>query len=100
MAITGCFVGCLEVGNDHVGVGVGPKASIDVSGSAGVSFNGPKARTTAITGSCSAAFGVGGYVEGSAYGTDPDGVNTAFSRGFGGIIGAGVGCSVILNYYW
>lgn len=39
-------------------------------------------------------------MEGSAYGTGPGGVNTAFSPGFGGIIGGGVGCSVMLNYYW
>ncbi|GAA1153780.1 hypothetical protein F6W69_00835 [Microbacterium oxydans] len=99
-AFTGCALGCLEIGNDHIGIGLGPKVSVDLSGSAGVAFNAPTIRTTGITGSCSAAFGVGGYMEGTAYGTGPGGVNTAFSPGFGGIIGGGVGCSVMLNYYW
>lgn len=100
VAFTGCALGCLEIGNDHVGIGLGPKVSVDLSGSAGVAFNTPTTRTTGITGSCSAAFGVGAYVEGTAYGTGPDGVNTAFSPGFGGIVGGGAGCSVMFNYYW
>ena len=99
-ALTGCLVGCLEVANDHVGVGLGPKVSLDISGSAGLSFNGPTTKTSGVTGSCSAAYGIGGYIEGSAYGADTSGVSTAFSGGYGGVIGYGMGCSVMFNYYW
>lgn len=102
VAISGCYLGCLELGSDHVGagVGLGAKMSVEGSGSAGVSFDGPTTRTTGITGSCGAALGVGGYVEGTVYGTDPSGVNTAFSPGFGGMLGLGAACSILFNYYW
>ncbi len=99
-AATGCFAICAEIGNDHWGVGVGPKGSFTGSVSSGVSFNGPTTRTTSITGNCSAAFGAGGYVEGSAYGTDPDGLNTGFSGGFGAVGGLGAGCAIMFNFYW
>jgi RHS repeat-associated protein len=102
VAISGCYSGCVELGSDHVGVGVGlgAKLSVQGSGSAGVSFDGPTTRTMGITGSCGAALGVGGYVEGTVYGTDPSGVNTAFSPGFGGMLGFGAACSIMFNYYW
>ncbi|MGH3690827.1 MAG: RHS repeat-associated core domain-containing protein [Microbacterium sp.] len=100
MAGNVCYLACFELGNDHFGLGLGPKASLDASLLAGVSFDGPKNRTTAITGNCSAAFGGGGYVEVSAYGVDTSGVDAAFSYGFGGVVGFGAGCAVIINYYW
>ncbi|WP_433585479.1 PA14 domain-containing protein [Microbacterium hydrocarbonoxydans] len=100
VAVSACYLGCVEIANDHIGLGLGPKASLDISGSAGYSFNGPTTRTGEMTGSCSAALGVGGYVEGSMYGADPSGRTEAYSWGFGGVVGGGVGCSIMFNYYW
>lgn len=99
-AINACYLVCGEYGNDHFGIGIGPKATFDGSVSTGVTFNGPTTRTTSISGNCSAAFGVGGYIEGSAYGTDISGENTAFSTGVGAVGGFGVGCALMFNYYW
>ena len=39
-------------------------------------------------------------MEGSAYGTDPDGLNTGFSGGFGAVGGLGAGCAIMFNFYW
>ncbi|MGN8552568.1 UNVERIFIED_CONTAM: hypothetical protein OHV15_08290 [Microbacterium sp. SLM126] len=55
---------------------------------------------TITAGSVKEPYGVGGYAEGTLYGADSAGQAMAGSSGFGGVLGYGIGCSLMFNFYW
>lgn len=101
ISIGACYVGCAELGNDHFGLGLGPRANLDVTGSVGWSSGRRAGAAASISFSCGLSVGLGGYVEGEIFAAGPrDRGVPSFQYGYGATAGAGAGCSIMANYYW